>query len=239
MSNKFCIGYMTFNELKFCQIHLKAIKEYKLPVVVVDGGSTDGTQEFLRKNNFDWTEIPFKNDWGQQANNLLQFALENDYGYMLRLDPDEMMFLDGIHEIIMLLSKYDAIMLPRFNFEGDVFNYSSLLWPDIQCRAYDLSKVYYVGKVHERLTGYIKETNLNFDPTNYNDGLRTTIYHYEGLLDKKKRFLKGMNYQRIVEGKEPLTELPEQYENYDFGLRHREPFPYNIPLGIKTYETTF
>lgn len=224
-----CVGIMFQNEAHWLQLHLPHLVSDSYDIVMLDGGSTDDSAMVANKFTSVISYHQFNYNWSEQVNWLLQVALKKGYKYMLRLDPDELMFKDEIEKIFNLLEfqQYQSIALPRFNFEYDRKHYSKQLYPDYQARGFEIAEVSFSGKVHE---------HINLPPIYVDD---CCIYHYEGLNTMQYRTLKGINYKRIAEGLPVLDALPRDIAAQPMQYRYRVPFVGQQPVEFKNERTPF
>ena len=107
-------------------------------IVVVDSGSTDGTQEISRE----FTQHVYVHDWpgfGKQKNRALGYATKN---WVLSLDADERVTHDLRLQIesVIAESKYDGFYLPRLSqFCGKFIRHSGW-YPDYVLRLFRRGK---------------------------------------------------------------------------------------------------
>ncbi len=168
-------------------------------IVVVDGGSQDGTGDWARKMGARVLERPFDNDFAAQKN----FAIENlDTDWVYLHDPDERIeptlfdiiraitIKDGqewlyLHGNILPDSGelYDCIGIPRRNYIDGVMTDT---YPDYQ---YRLFKQYcrFQKPVHEELVGFSKRTELDFKRKTLEDPPRFNILHYKSAIKQKEQ----------------------------------------------------
>jgi len=224
-----CIGIMFQNEEHWLSLHLPNLISDDYEIIMLDGGSTDNSAAVADHyaDHVGYNEFVY--DWSRQVNTLSEFALKHHYKYMLRLDPDELMFRDEINKVFDILEydKYKSIALPRFNFERDRQHWCSNLYPDWQSRAYEITEVSFTGKVHEQ---------ASLSPVLIDD---YSIYHYEGLNNMPYRTLKGLNYSRIAEGLLPLEVLPREIAATPMAYRLRVPFIGRQPVEFKNIRAPF
>lgn len=234
---RLCIAMMCQNEEKFIDLHFRYMSKCTSidGVVILDGGSTDSSIDIIKecypnaeiyKKVFDW-------NFSNQANSLIDCAegvySENDskpsYDIVLRLDPDELMFLEDISYVKYQFENGLASCLefPRYNFKNSRL-YTTKDYPDYQARAWLLHRgiKYSTNKmVHETLLGFSqKMDNIH-------------IFHYESLNnDLNRRWLKHMNYSLLAQGKAPLDKVPDDFVvPDDFDSRPYELFKNDQPLN--------
>lgn len=92
---------------------------------VVDNGSTDGTQAYLKKQ-FPWVifQQSEKNLGFGKANNIgLQYALDNNYDYVYLLNQDAWVFPETISTLVEISLKHpDYGILSPFQMSGDDYS---------------------------------------------------------------------------------------------------------------------
>lgn len=101
---KVLVIIVTYNGRKWMDKCLGSLRTSTVrpDVYIIDNGSTDGTQEYIKRN---FPEVIFhqsKENLGfGKANNLgLQYALDNDYDYVYLLNQDAWIFSDTIELLI-------------------------------------------------------------------------------------------------------------------------------------------
>jgi hypothetical protein len=220
---------MFHNEAHWLRLHLPHLISEHYDLVMLDGGSHDDSAAIARMYRAKVTNYDFEFDWSKQANTLLKFAKVNGYKNMVRLDPDELMFVDDIKELFDELKNTELIYLPRFNFESDRHHYCAELYPDFQARAYQLEAVHYQGIVHEGVSGF---KNSKFS-------MHTHIYHYEGLNSMRYRTLKAVNVQRYAQMLSRLEELPREYASVEMKPRRNVEFNFPQPAAFINIKAPF
>lgn len=95
---------VTYNGLKWMKKCLDSVRQSSIPLdtIIIDNGSTDGTQDFIKE---EYPEMKFiqsdKNLGFGKANNIgMQYALDNDYDYIYLLNQDAWIFPDTIQILI-------------------------------------------------------------------------------------------------------------------------------------------
>lgn len=95
---------VTYNAMHWAKRCFDSIRQSTIipDVFVVDNGSTDGTQQFIRKN---YPEVRFtqseENLGFGKANNIgLQYALDNNYDYVYLLNQDAWVMSDTFEKLI-------------------------------------------------------------------------------------------------------------------------------------------
>lgn len=234
MTIKACIGFMMHNEAHWLACHLPIWQESGLPLVALDGGSTDGGTEIAMRYGATVHVHPF-DTFGAQANRLLDAARLEGYDAMLRLDPDELMFPEVIREVVHLLDHYVAVSFPRLNFEVDRRHYNPVFYPDWQTRLFHLAPdIRYTGDVHESLDAslgalaFMAQHDTNADTKRFAiHAPGAVIYHYEGLLSPRDKALKHLWYKAMYThepARTTLEGLPDP--------KHRWHIPFHGPQPL-------
>lgn len=101
---------VTYNAMKWLNRCISSMKSstYPVDVFVVDNGSTDGTQKYIKDN---YPECIFRQSgenlgFGRANNVGLRFALDGDYNYVYLLNQDAWILPDTISKLIELSKKY-------------------------------------------------------------------------------------------------------------------------------------
>lgn len=133
---KILVIIVTYNAMQWVERCFDSLKKSiaKLDVFVVDNGSTDGTQAYIKGH---YPEVMFqqsdKNLGFGKANNLgLQYALDNAYDFVYLLNQDAWVFPKTISSLIEISQKHsDYGVLSPFQMSADEFcidpNFSSRL----------------------------------------------------------------------------------------------------------------
>lgn len=89
---KILVIIVTYNAMKWAERCFFSLKNSTIPndVFVVDNGSTDGTQQYIKQNFPEFSFHQSESNLGfGKANNLgLEYALKNDYDYVYLLNQD-------------------------------------------------------------------------------------------------------------------------------------------------------
>lgn len=96
------VCYIVLNEEEFIEASIKSVLDWADEVIVVDGGSKDGTLEIIdsfKNNKIKVFHKKWANDFGSQRNYALSFATSD---FVLQLDSDEVIGDNGflIKEIL-------------------------------------------------------------------------------------------------------------------------------------------
>lgn len=141
---------ITKNEASRLARTLQAV-QWAQEIIVVDSGSTDGTQEIARL----WSTQLVETDWpgfGPQKNRALSYAT---CPWILSIDADEWVSPELSQEIAAFLqnpSSFVACTLPRLSsYCGRAMRHSGW-WPDPVCRFFRRGQaVFSDDRVHEKL----------------------------------------------------------------------------------------
>jgi glycosyltransferase involved in cell wall biosynthesis len=137
----------------------RAVSRIPVPfdrVVVVEGGSSDGTAERLRASDVPFIVEPFSGHFADQRNRGVEH-LGTDW--VLELDADEIPstpLLAGLRDFIRdaEAAEMDCIGIPRLNFiDGALVAGPGHKNLDYQYRLHN-RRCHWRGAVHEELTGY-------------------------------------------------------------------------------------
>ena len=128
--NKILVVIVTYNAMKWIERCLGSLRSSMLvpDVFVVDNGSTDGTQDFIKKESlniiFNQSE---KNLGFGKANNLgLQYALDHNYDFVYLLNQDAWIFPETLGNLVELSIKNpDYGILSPFQMNSDLYHIDS------------------------------------------------------------------------------------------------------------------
>lgn len=213
--NKFCIAMMFQNEENWLRLHLPILAQAGFGFVFVDGGSDDGSTQVAEQygpvvyNEYRWPTI-------HQHNKLIEVAEQHGYDAMVKIDPDELFFIDHIRQMRELLNDYVVLRFPTYHFIRDRQHYNPFghYYPDSHDRAWRLNiGLNYVGEYHSRLNWaerYFKEANGENDENDelVLDAWHIHLYHYGDIKDRAARHLRSLNITRAKAGQSPLVRLP-------------------------------
>lgn len=208
MSNAPTLGLamLTQNEISHIPVALSQFYHVVVDLVVVDGGSVDGTQAQATRMGARVFSRPFDYDFSAQRNYAISL-LETDWIYMH--DPDERLEPTVIDILPLLISdKGQRILmsegiLPESEELFDCFGFArknfvdgirTEIYPDYQYRLFR-NYCRFEGRVHERITGFKNRTEVDYsrpsaaqpcnNPT-VTDTARGQIYEELKLLDDSK-----------------------------------------------------
>jgi len=159
-------------------------------ILVVDGGSTDGTEEYLSENgvivivdNIIQTE-----GYGPARTHLREMARRHFPGnhWCAYFDADETLNESEFHQLRFLKDylkdDYDVIAFPRIDWHDEAMTKSENEWrisPDWQARMTRLySPIKYIRRLHEQISGHKK---IYANPNNP----KINHFHRSALQDKR------------------------------------------------------
>lgn len=122
---KILVIIVTYNAMKWAERCFDSLRKSTIvpDVFVVDNGSTDGTQEYIKKN---FPKVMFqqskKNLGFGKANNLgLQYALDNDYDYVYLLNQDAWVMSDTFEKLIEISQEHPEYgIISPFQMNADM-----------------------------------------------------------------------------------------------------------------------
>jgi hypothetical protein len=219
---RFCLGFQFLNEASWLRRHLPIILQARAfdGVVAVDGGSTDDSAHIVKMIAVERDIFcvikrrPWEWDFAKQQNHVIEIAQWDGFDAYLKWDPDELLWPAHIDQAAALLEHYHALVVSRYNFEGDRDHYCPYLYPDKQLRFVRLNEGFaWSEPLHATTNAY----QLWREPPTTSPGVprsivwlpHVNIYHYEGTKPIEERELKWENYRRVARGEAPLTALPE------------------------------
>lgn len=209
----FILAMMVRNEAKMLSLTLPVIAPF-LPIkVALDTGSTDGTQEVLRRHGFEIRSMNWNNNFSEARNILYAIASEgcSSNDWVLMLDADEAMWPEDIETLAMIAkqSKRDLITLPRYNFSIDTSRVNLTNYPDKQARVLRCgAALEFRNPVHEVVFERGASANVvGFGLDEFASKLH--IYHYGGCKHHADVWRRSHNYQQIAKGEPTLDDAPE------------------------------
>ena len=199
------------NEISHVEAWLNNVRVFAQEIIVVDTGSTDGTNEFLAKQ-FDVKVIKheWQNDFAQAKNVALQEAAGD---WLVFTDADECFYHpENITEYLGKLDRQsadmDVIFCPIYNIDAD--NNNEIINSDVVPRIIrNYVGIKYMGAVHEQLTkGGEPWQDIKYVVADRNLAIRHTGYSTKVIPFKHQR-----NYEILcqVMGK---SNKPEMYYGF-------------------------
>ena len=122
---KILVIIVTYNAMKWANQCLGSCRSSSIPldIFVVDNGSTDGTQPFVKQNYPEAIFLQSNANLGfGKANNIgLQYALDNNYDYVYLLNQDAWIFPETIEKLIKVSKSYPQYgILSPFQMNADL-----------------------------------------------------------------------------------------------------------------------
>ncbi len=118
------IALPAFNESKDIGFIISQIKEkYDLDILVIDDGSTDGTQEQLSKIDNINTIVHKKNlGYGQSIIDAFNYGNLNGYDSIITMDCDGQHITDEVQIFLTQIENYDIVSGSRYLIQKNKFN---------------------------------------------------------------------------------------------------------------------
>ncbi len=109
------IALPAYNEKKEISVIISKIKKYDLDILVIDDGSTDGTQEQLSKIENINTIVHEKNlGYGQTIIDAFKYGISNGYESIITMDCDGQHTPDEVQIFLSQISNYDIVSGSRY-----------------------------------------------------------------------------------------------------------------------------
>jgi len=217
---KIALGIIVTNEINFLKRHLPLLIPHFDGVFVCDGGSTDGSVEYLKTLNINLLQGDYGHweTWREDdhKNSVIIEAEKQGYDWILNLDADEIMFPEDIEELKRFMQGDNVfLMSPRIEFYGDTLHFKPQLYPDYQGRAIKLNQDFrWVKPIHSYFQK-IGEPKSAGEMGHATIVVSAPIYHYGwaiGLDQRLKRYYPDAEVPAINEipdikiyyGKQPV-----------------------------------
>ncbi|MEN0051291.1 MAG: glycosyltransferase family 2 protein [Bacteroidota bacterium] len=149
MQIKISVAIIVKNEIDNIERCLEAAWKVADEIVVIDSGSTDGTQQLCHILGARVLEHPFE-DFAHQKN----FAVANaSYNHILSVDADEVLSESLIHSILEVKSNWtaDVYLVNRLNNYCGKWIKHAGWYPDQKKRLFDRRKAKWEGTIHETI----------------------------------------------------------------------------------------
>ena len=109
------IALPAFNEKKEIGVIISQIKKYDLDILVIDDGSTDGTQEELSNIENINIIVHEKNfGYGQTIIDAFKYGISNGYESIITMDCDGQHIPDEVQVFLTQISNYDIVSGSRY-----------------------------------------------------------------------------------------------------------------------------
>jgi len=117
---KTLIALPAFNEKKDIGLIISQIKKYDLDILVIDDGSTDGTQEQLSKIDNINTIVHEENlGYGRTINDAFKYGISNNYDNIITMDCDGQHIPDEVQIFFAQIADYDIVSGSRYLIEDN------------------------------------------------------------------------------------------------------------------------
>ena len=189
-----------FLEIQTLIKHLLELKQIQDNIVVLydELNGDPEIETFLRTHSingeFAWHKAKFNGNFAEWKNHLNSLCSGD---YIVNVDADELPtvgFMEYIHDIIDL-NPVDVIRVPRSNkvigltdahikqWGWYLSDHEEVNWPDYQSRVYFnvSNRIKWVGKVHERIEGYMSIADL---PSDHDT---TLFFHHIKTIEKQEK----------------------------------------------------
>lgn len=199
------------NEISHVEAWLNNVRVFAQEIIVVDTGSTDGTNEFLAKQpdvkliNYEW-----QHDFAQAKNMALQ---ETTGDWLVFTDADECYYhpkniIEYLRQLDKQYADMDVIFCPIDNIDAD--NNNEIINSDVVPRIIrNHVGIKYMGAVHEQLTkGSELWQNIKYIVADRNLAIRHTGYSSKVITFKHQR-----NYAILRQVMEKSSK-PEMYYGF-------------------------
>lgn len=190
-------------DLPFLKLHMPYLRQGFSEVIAGSDCISSEAADYLRTLGVEVVPVPFNDHWAESLNALINTATNNGHTKMLRLDPDELIFVQDAPKIEAGLDAYRYLAFPRHNFWYSREMVDVNAWPDTQLRAWRLDgNVRYQGKRHEGIPYQAGELGqvVGVELFHYGDASTT------GYMQKA---LKYERYRRRDAGLPDVDKLPD------------------------------
>lgn len=144
---------VTYNAMQWAEHCFGSLKEttIKSDVYVIDNGSSDGTQSFIKDNYPQVILYQSEKNLGfGKANNIgLQYALDNEYDYVYLLNQDAWVFPDTFEQLIGISKSHPNFgILSPFQMQADLLHVDRAFQGAIMssCSGNDMLSALYCGQ---------------------------------------------------------------------------------------------
>ncbi len=117
------IALPAYNEKEGIGFIISQIKKYDLDILVIDDGSTDGTQEQLSNIENINTIVHEKNlGYGQTIIDAFKYGISNGYDSIITMDCDGQHIPDEVQIFLTQISNYDIVSGSRYLIQTNKLN---------------------------------------------------------------------------------------------------------------------
>lgn len=217
---KLCIASNMLNERPQLEGWLESVKPMADGgILVVDGGSTDGTKEFLEENGVlvITDNIIQREGYGPARDHLREMAKKHfpEAHWLMFLDADERIDPEDHHRLRhlkdYLIDPYDVIAFPRIDWMDDERTAAAKDWrvfPDWQGRMTRLdSPLIYARILHEQIQGCRQI---------YTDLSNPKIHHFHRTAGQEKRDMVGRLCAMLHEKDKEFGHTYKKHPKEDF-----------------------
>ena len=130
MKSNILVGIPTLNESGNIEFLVESLLScpFEIDILVVDDGSTDGSEAFLQKLQNDG--VVYLIDRGSRLGvgsahkEMISYACQNDYEFLLTMDADGTHSVEDLTKLLKFQSMFDLLIGSRFMKGGDLIG-----WP--------------------------------------------------------------------------------------------------------------
>ncbi len=224
---------VTYNAMPWAERCFNSLEKssIKNDVFVVDNGSTDGTQDYIKRNYPSTIFIQSETNLGfGKANNLgLQYALDNNYDYVYLLNQDAWVMPDTFERLINVQKdnpEYGILSPMQLEGSGKSFdkNFRNLtLYRQFEA-PYILDNLYFKNMKDVYEVGFVMAAHwlISFDCLNKVGGFSPTFPHY----GEDDNFLQRAKYCKYKIGIVPTAKAVHDRAGRELSKEQRMYFEY-------------
>lgn len=189
--------------------------------IAIDTGSSDDSEDVLRRFGFHVEHRDWKSDFASARNELLEIGTQQRFDWVVMMDADEAMWPKDAAELRKHMNATTAaiIALPRFNIAGQYDRWWRPEDKDMQARVVRLGQgVRWIHRVHEVPVAYGRRI----------ENVPIPIFHYGLCKSSESMLRRHLTYIAISKGQPEPIDLPEA-QDPDFS--HLQKFPHPHPLS--------
>lgn len=125
-TDKILIGLPVYNEAGSIEAMIEAIRKFEYPLIISDGGSTDGSTQIAQNLGVTILHRPGQNK-GVGLNQLIAYAYENGFDYLVYMDCDQTYPTHRIENLLAYRKQYDMVVGNRdrtnMTLKSKILNY--------------------------------------------------------------------------------------------------------------------